>query len=121
MSLKKILVVDDDPIQQARILDVLSSVDAEIVVANNGKQGIEKAIEIKPNLIFMDIVMPEVDGFSACRQITTDEATKGIPVVMVSSKNQEADKVWAQLQGATAVVGKPYKDEEILEHVRTLL
>ncbi|MGB0468652.1 MAG: response regulator [Pontibacterium sp.] len=121
MATHKILVVEDDAVQQQRICTLLSSVDAEIVLASDGKQGVLKAQEEKPDLIFMDVVMPEVDGFAACRQITSDAATKDIPVVIVSSKNQEADKVWAQLQGATAVVGKPYQDEEILEQVSTLL
>lgn len=121
MANQKILVVDDDAVQQKRICEVLSATGADIVLANNGKEGVEKALSEKPDLIFMDVVMPEIDGFAACRQITSDAATKGIPVVIVSSKNQEADKVWAQLQGATAVVGKPYKDEEILDQVKALL
>ena len=120
MSVKKILVVEDDPLQQARIRDVLKQVDAEVVIADKGNQGFEKAISYHPDLIFMDIVMPEVDGFAACRQITRHEATRGIPVVIVSGKNQEADHVWAKLQGASAVVNKPYQDEDVLQHVRGL-
>jgi twitching motility two-component system response regulator PilH len=120
MSTKTILVVEDDPAQQAHIREVLAKVDANVVVVDNGKEGFEKAVELKPDLIFMDIVMPEVDGFAACRQITRHEETKDIPVVIVSGKHQEADRVWAKLQGATAVVGKPYQDEELLEHVRGL-
>ncbi len=121
MATHKILVVEDDTTQQLHICKVLSNVDAEVVVASNGKEGVEKAASEKPDLIFMDVVMPEIDGFAACRQITSDAATKGIPVVIVSSKNEEADKVWAQLQGATAVVGKPYEDHEILDQVKALL
>ncbi len=121
MPSPKILVVEDDTVQQLHICQLLSTIDAEVIVASNGSEGMKKAQEEKPDLIFMDVVMPEVDGFAACRQITQNAATKDIPVVIVSSKNQEADKVWAQLQGAKAVVGKPYEDEEILKQVKELL
>ncbi|MCO4757209.1 MAG: response regulator [Oceanospirillaceae bacterium] len=121
MPSPKILVVEDDTVQQLHICQLLSTIDAEVIVASNGSEGMKKAQEEKPDLIFMDVVMPEVDGFAACRQITQDAATKDIPVVIVSSKNQEADKVWAQLQGAKAVIGKPYEDEEILKQVKELL
>lgn len=118
---KKILVVEDDPVQQQHICNVLSSTGAQIVLAANGRQGIASAQQEQPDLILMDIVMPEVDGFSACRQLSGDAATKGIPVVMVSSKNEEADRVWAQLQGAKAVVSKPFTDQELLDQVYALI
>ncbi|MBV0934531.1 response regulator [Marinobacterium weihaiense] len=118
MAVNKILIVEDDPVQQQRLRDILVATGAEIVVGSNGQQGITLAAEQKPDLIFMDIVMPEVDGFSACRQITNGADTKGIPVVIVSSKNEDADRVWAQLQGASAVVAKPYTEQEILDQVK---
>ena len=119
--MKKILVVEDDPIQQQHLCDILKKVSAQVSVANNGSCAVEKAKDEQPDLIFMDIVMPGVDGYAACRSITSDEATKQIPVVIVSSKNQEADKVWAQLQGARALVGKPYSEEDILQQVNAFL
>ncbi|WP_415882925.1 response regulator [Neptuniibacter sp. QD34_54] len=118
--MKKVLVVEDDLVQQKHICTVLASCGVEVVAANDGKQGLEKAKTENPDLIFMDIVMPEMDGYSACRQITSDEATKHIPVVIVSSKNEEADKVWAQLQGATAMVSKPFTDAELMAQISAL-
>lgn len=118
--MKKILVVEDDPVQQQHICSVLAECKVEVVVANNGQEGLEKATNETPDLIFMDIVMPEMDGFSACRQITSAEATKHIPVVIVSSKNQEADKVWAQLQGATAMVSKPFTQADLQAQIDAL-
>ncbi|WP_428034695.1 response regulator [Amphritea sp.] len=118
---KKILVVEDDPVQQQHICNVLSAVDAEIILAANGQQGVARALAEKPDLILMDVVMPEVDGFAACRQITTGEETREIPVVIVSSKNQEADKVWAQLQGAKAMLAKPFSDQELMDQVNAFL
>lgn len=118
--MKKILVVEDDLVQQKHMCTVLASCGVEVVAANDGKQGLEKAKSEQPDLIFMDIVMPEMDGYSACRQITSDEDTKHIPVVIVSSKNEEADKVWAQLQGATAMIAKPYTDDDLKVQISAL-
>jgi len=117
MAVNKILIVEDDPVQQQRLREILQSTGAQILVGSNGQQGIALAEQEAPDLIFMDIVMPEVDGFAACRQITNNAKTKGIPVVMVSSKHQDADKVWAQLQGASAIVAKPYTEQDILDQV----
>ena len=118
--IKKILVVDDIASDQKRICGILANLDTVVIIAHNGKEAVEKAKTEKPDLIFMDVVMPEVDGYSACRQITTNDITKNIPVVIVSSKNQKADKVWAQLQGAAAMVSKPYNDEEIISKFNSL-
>lgn len=117
MAVNKILVVEDDPAQQQHLRDILKTTGAQVVAGSNGEEGIALAEKESPDLIFMDIVMPGVDGFSACRQITNSAKTKGIPVVIVSSKHQEADKVWAQLQGASAVVAKPYTEQDILDQV----
>lgn len=119
--MKKVLVVEDDPVQQQHLCDVLSACNVEVItVASNGQEGLDKAKNESPDIIFMDIIMPEMDGFSACRKITSDDATKHIPVVIVSSKNQEADKVWAQLQGAAAMVAKPFTQADIKAQIDAL-
>ncbi|MBR9828527.1 MAG: response regulator [Oceanospirillales bacterium] len=117
MAVNKILIVEDDPVQQQCLSEILHATGAEIIIGSNGQQGILLAESEKPDLIFMDIVMPEVDGFSACRQITNAASTKGIPVIIVSSKHEDADRVWAQLQGASAMIAKPYSSQEILDQV----
>jgi len=119
VSTKKILVVDDALIDRQRLCAVLAkaNVNATVSLAQNGREGVEKARIEHPDLIFMDILMPELDGYSACRQLTTAADTKGIPIVIVSIKHQPADKVWATLQGAVALVAKPYTDDQILEQV----
>ena len=118
MAINKILIVEDDPVQQQHLQTILQTTGAKILVGENGQQGITLAEQEKPDLIFMDIVMPEVDGFSACRHITSAESTRSIPVIIVSSKHQEADRVWAQLQGASALVAKPFSDQDILDQVK---
>ncbi|SIR05729.1 response regulator [Marinobacterium stanieri] len=118
MAMNKILIVEDDPIQQQKLHGILKQTGAQVFIATNGQQGITMAEQEKPDLIFMDIVMPGVDGFSACRHITGGESTRDIPVVIVSSKHQEADRVWAQLQGASSLVAKPFSDQDILDQVK---
>ncbi|MBP0049968.1 response regulator [Marinobacterium sp. AK62] len=117
MSVNKILVVEDDPVYQQRMFDILRQTGAQLLLASDGEQGVNLAKQEQPDLIFMDVVMPGMDGFSACRQITSDRATRHIPVVIVSSKHEDADRVWAQLQGAKAVVAKPFSEQDILNQV----
>lgn len=119
--MKKILVVEDDPVQQQRICEVLKQVDANVSVVGDGSLAVNAAKEEQPDLILMDIIMPNMDGYAACRTLTNSEETKHIPVLIVSSKNQEADKVWAQLQGAQGLVGKPYTEEDLLAQVNAHL
>ena len=65
-------------------------------------------------MIFLDIIMPEIDGFETCRNLRDDPATKDIPVIFVTSKHQKADRVWAQMQGAKDFISKPYTVEQIV-------
>jgi twitching motility two-component system response regulator PilH len=118
MSVKKILLVDDSPAQLIDLHDAVSSIDVQIVTATNGSEAIAKAKAEKPDIIFMDIVMDGLDGFGACREITRDEETKNIPVIFVTSKNQRADKIWADKQGCKAMISKPYQPQQILDQIK---
>ncbi len=120
MALKKILVVDDTSIYIDQIQQILVAEGHEVITAISGKEALDKAKHQQPALIFMDIVMPEMDGFAACRELAKDALTQHIPVVFVSSKNTEADKVWAQLQGAKAYITKPYTAAQVLQQVAAL-
>lgn len=117
MAIKKILVVDDTSLYLNQITEILSDADYEVIRASSGTEALEQAKKEQPDLIFMDIVMPEMDGFAACREMTRSDETKDIPIVFVSSKDQEADRVWAELQGAKAYITKPYTADQILEQV----
>ena len=120
MSSKKILVVDDTKYYVDQIQKILNDAGYEVITAFSGKTALEKAKKELPKLIFMDVVMPEMDGFAACRELTHNEKTKHIPVAVVSSKDQEVDKVWAELQGAKAYITKPYSAEQILMQTKML-
>jgi twitching motility two-component system response regulator PilH len=72
----------------------------------------------KPNVIFLDIVMPDMDGYEACRLLNEEPNTKAIPVIFVTSKGQKADLVWGQMQGAKGHVVKPYSADQIIDQLK---
>ncbi len=114
------LVVDDSTSDRQRLQRLLEGAGHHITVASNGAEALESVRNSRPDAIFMDVNMPEMDGFAATRTLKSDDATKDIPVVIVSVRGQKADRAWAQMLGARFHVAKPYTDEEILEHARTL-
>lgn len=120
MSINKVLVVDDSPVELANIQGIVSDAGCLVLTATNGQEALTKAKAEKPDLIFLDIVMPDQDGFATCRELSNDTATKDIPVVFVTSKNQKADRVWAQMQGAKGYITKPYDSNEIVDQIKAL-
>ncbi len=117
MAIRKILVVDDSSTQLKHIEDIIRKAGYTVLTASSGKEAIEVSKQEKPDLIFLDIIMPDMDGFEACRLITRDDVTKNIPVVVLTSKNQKADRMWAQMQGASEFISKPYKAEQIIDAI----
>jgi twitching motility two-component system response regulator PilH len=120
MSINKVLIVDDSPVELAHIQNIVSDAGYWVITAANGLEALIKAKAEKPDLIFLDIIMPDQDGFSTCRELGGDAATKDIPVVFVTSKNQRADRVWAQMQGAKGYITKPYSSNEIIDQIKAL-
>ena len=115
--MKKILVVDDSAVDLQNLTRILSDAGNMVVTASSGTEAIAVAKRETPNVIMMDVNMPGVDGFSAVRQLQNDPATKGIPVVFVTSKDQKADRVFAQMLGAKGYVTKPYTADQILSQI----
>ncbi len=118
--MKKAMVVDDSVAELANLKSILADAGCEVVSASNGKEAIEKARAENPAIIFLDVVMPEMDGYETCRTLVADPATKDIPVIFVTSKGQKADVIWGQMQGAKGHVAKPYQPEQIIEQLKTL-
>ena len=121
MSIKKVLVVDDVSADLINLRNVVSKANLSVVTASSGKEAVSVEKQEKPDLIFMDIVMDDMDGYSACREIHKDPETGEIPVVFVSSKNQKVDQIWARKQGGKALVSKPYTEEQIMQQIRALV
>ena len=120
MSNKKVLVVDDSPVDLENLKSILNDTGYVVLTAKDGAESVVRAKAERPDVIFMDVIMPGMDGFEACRRLRKDNTTKDIPIVFVTSKNQKADRVWAQMQGAKALVSKPYTRDQIIEQLKTL-
>ena len=116
-----VLVIDDSPSEIAKFRDMLGKNSYQVLEAVNGEQGYQMATEHLPDVILMDVVMPEMNGFQATRKITHDKTTAYIPVVMISTKNQETDQVWGKRQGAKEYLTKPIDESELMRIMRMVM
>ena len=120
MAARNILIVDDNQVDRTRLEKLLGTAGYQTSTADNGQQALDSVKRNKPDAILMDVNMPGMDGFAATRALRANADTMNIPVVLVSSKDQKADKAWGQMLGAAAYVTKPYTDDQVLSVVRTL-
>ena len=116
-----LLVVDDSPTETFRFKELLSKHGYEIIIASNGADGVAMAKQNKPDVVLMDVVMPGLNGFQATRQITRDPDTKDIPVIIVTTKDQETDRIWGERQGAKGYLVKPVSDNDLLDTISKIL
>jgi twitching motility two-component system response regulator PilH len=116
--LKKILIVDDSP-AEVRLMQAVLDRAGYTSVATHDPMRIEQMIDVeRPSLILMDVVMPQRNGYQACRDLKGHAEYSRIPLVLVSSKSTESDKFWATQQGADGYVTKPFTTEELLVAVQ---
>jgi twitching motility two-component system response regulator PilH len=120
MPVKKILVVDDSPTERHLLIELLTANGYQVITAESGEEGIEKARSELPDLILMDVVMPGLNGYQATRTLTRDEVTKLIPVIVCTSKGQETDKIWGLRQGALDYLIKPVNADELLAKIAAI-
>lgn len=119
--MKRILIIDDSPTEVFRFKEILTKHGYDVLEASNGADGVTLATAEIPDLILMDVVMPGVNGFQATRQITRTEQTKDIPIVIVSTKNQETDRVWGKRQGAKDYLTKPVEEDALIQVIKANL
>ncbi|HHH47073.1 MAG TPA: response regulator [Thiotrichales bacterium] len=117
----RILIIDDSPTEIHVLKGMLEKNGFETLTAESGEQGIELARSEKPDLVLMDVVMPGLNGFQATRQLTRDEETRSIPVIICTTKDQETDKVWGKRQGARDYITKPVSEKELVDKIRSTL
>jgi CheY-like chemotaxis protein len=118
--MKKILVVEDEVTNQEVAEVILKNQGFQTLVASNGKEGIEKALTEKPDLILMDILMPVLDGLSATEILKKDDRTKNIPIVAVTAKASNTDRREAEAAG-DGFLTKPFRNRTLVEMVRQFL
>lgn len=117
----RVLIVDDSPSQLMGMKRIIEKLGHEIVTAEDGALGVEAAKRERPDLILMDVVMPNLNGFQATRSIAKNPDTSHIPIVLVTTKDQETDKVWGIRQGAKAYLTKPVNEAALIQLVKELL
>jgi twitching motility two-component system response regulator PilH len=116
----KVLIVDDSPTVVTVFSKFLNDHGHECVTACDGDMGFNRAKEHKPDVILMDVVMGEHNGFQTCRRLKRDMRTRDIPVVIVSSKATEADEFWGRRMGAAEYLRKPVSPETLLATISRL-
>lgn len=116
-----ILVADDEPINRALIQRRLEHAGYYVLVAENGREAVEKSLESSPDLVILDVMMPVMDGLEACRLIKADEATRDIPIIFLSARDETEVKVNGLGLGANDYISKPFKAEELLARVEVAL
>lgn len=115
-----VLIIDDSPTELHLFQSMLEKAGFETLVADSAEEGLRQAASARPDCILMDVVMPGMNGFQATRRLTRDPATAGIPVIMITSKDQETDKIWGMRQGANDYLVKPIDPKVLLEKIAAL-
>ena len=113
----RILIVDDSPSQLMGIRRIVEKLGHEALTAEDGAAGVEVAKREIPDLILMDVVMPNLNGFQATRTITREPTTKHIPIILLTTKDQDTDRVWGMRQGAKAYMTKPFSETELADTI----
>jgi twitching motility two-component system response regulator PilH len=116
-----VLIVDDSPTEQHVMSQLLTSRGFEVMLASDGAEALALAERSRPDVILMDIVMPGMNGYQATRTLTNDPSTSAIPIVMVTSKGQESDKVWGLRQGAIDYMVKPVSPTDLVAKAQSTL
>jgi len=120
MAIEMVLVVDDSPTELLIISRYLTRHGYGWMAAKDGEEAIVVARKHKPDLILMDIVMPGMNGYQATRTLSKDPETADIPILMITSKNQETDRLWGIRQGAIDYLVKPVSESDLIDRIRAL-
>lgn len=116
-----ILIVDDSPTEIHVLQGILQKNGHTVVAVMSAEEGIAKSKQMKPDLILMDVVMPGMNGFQATRAISKDPETQHIPIIIVSTKDQETDRVWGMRQGAKDYISKPVDETDLIGKIAAVL
>jgi twitching motility two-component system response regulator PilH len=116
-----ILIIDDSPTDVRVFTTLLERAGHQVVAVSTAEEGIERVRAELPDLVIMDVIMPGMNGFQATRTLTRDPATAVVPIVMITTKSMETDRVWGLRQGAKAFITKPVNEKELLACINDLL
>ena len=113
----KVLIVDDSPVQVLSLKKLVENWGHEPLLAKDGDQALEIAQEAQPDVILMDVVMPGMNGYQVTRELSKNQHTRDIPVIFISNRNGEADRVWGLRQGAVAYITKPIDPNDLFSAI----
>ncbi len=116
-----VLIIDDSPTELHLFQNMLERAGFETLVADSGEEGMKTAKAARPDCILMDVVMPGMNGFQATRKLTRDPDTAGIPIIMITGKDQETDKIWGMRQGAVEYLVKPVAEKDLVKMVNAVM
>ena len=116
-----ILIIDDSPTELHLFQNMLEKSGFSTLVADSGEEGLRQAKASRPDCILMDVVMPGMNGFQATRKLTQDPDTSNIPVIMITTKDQETDKIWGMRQGAVEYLVKPIDGEQLVAKINAVM
>ncbi len=117
----RILLIEDSPTDRAVFTQWLVKAGHEVLAADNAEEGLQIARDQGPQLVLMDVVLPGMSGFQATRALSRDQATRDIPVLIVSTKAMETDKAWGMRQGATDYIVKPPREDDLIARINKLV
>lgn len=117
----KIMVIDDSNTVRSSAQELLGTLGHEVATAENGYEAISKIVDLKPDLIFLDIMMPKLDGYQTCALVKHNKDYKDIPIIMLSSKDGVYDKAKARVVGANDFVSKPFGAEDLIDAINRVL
>jgi len=116
-----VLIIDDSPTELHLFQNMLEKSGFDTVVADSGEEGLKSATTVRPDVILMDVVMPGMNGFQATRKLTKDPRTADIPVIMITTKDQETDKIWGMRQGAVEYLVKPVAEKDLVAMINSVM
>ncbi|MDV3469288.1 response regulator [Stenotrophomonas sp. C3(2023)] len=117
----RIVLIEDSPTDRAVFGAWLRKAGHEVIEADNAEDGLQLVREQQPQLVLMDVVLPGMSGFQATRAMAREEATRRIPVIIVSTKSMETDKAWGLRQGAADYIVKPPREEDLIARINELV
>ena len=120
MPIHKVLCVDDSETDLKQMEQICSDAGFRVLTARSGEEALDIALRERPDAMLLDVILPDINGFEVCRQVTTYAETKSMPVILVSSKGERTDRIWGEEQGAKGYIAKPYSPEQLLEQLRAL-
>jgi len=121
MLKKRILVIDDDSSILKLVTDLLTEEGFGVIAASCGEEGIKKVHQSKPNLVILDLRLPDMDGFQICQTLKKDKSVSNIPIIMLTVKSAKSSTVAGLEMGADDYIVKPFNQEELIARVKTVL